>query len=79
MTEREAGHVECYSGHVYAQEPRALIWQDRRQPVTQIEARWRTPDGPAFQVATETGERFELHYLEREGRWLISPSETPRL
>ena len=24
--------VECYSGHTYAQEPRAFVWQGRRLP-----------------------------------------------
>jgi len=73
MTEQGADHVVCYSGHTYAQEPRALVWQGRRCPVAHIEARWRTPEGPAFQVAVEAGERFDLHYLERENRWLVLP------
>jgi len=73
MTEQEAGQVDCYSGHTYAQEPRAVIWQGRRYPVTRIEARWRTPDGPAFRVAVETGDRFNLCYVELESRWVISP------
>ena len=63
--------VECYSGHTYAQEPRALIWQDCRYCVAEIEARWRTPDGPAFRVRTGSGQRFDLHYHERQDHWAI--------
>jgi hypothetical protein len=36
-----------------------------------VEARWRTPQGPAFSVQTETGERFELRYDESDDRWTI--------
>jgi hypothetical protein len=64
--------VECYSGHTYAQEPRAVIWEGRRQPVAEIEARWRTPTGPVFRVRTESGNRFELDYHESEDRWSIT-------
>lgn len=63
--------VECYSGHTYAQEPRALVWQGERYLVACVEERWRTQEGPAFCVGTETGERFELHYHEHRDRWQI--------
>ena len=63
--------VECYSGHTYAQEPRAWTWQGRHYRAVHIEQRWRTPDGPAFRLRTEGGERFELRYHELEDRWLI--------
>lgn len=63
--------VECYSGHTYAQEPRALIWQGHRDPVIRLEKRWRTPEGPAFCVGTASGNRFELQYHELEDRWVI--------
>ena len=65
--------MECYSGHTYAQEPRAVVWQGRRFPVAGIERRWRTPEGPAFRVETEQGIPFELHYSEREKVWAIEP------
>ncbi len=71
MTEAEQGHVECYSGHTYAQEPRAVVWGARRYPVVEVEARWRTPTGPAFRVRTESGAQFELHYHQLEDRWTI--------
>jgi hypothetical protein len=73
MTELGMGQVECYSGHTYAQEPRAVIWHDRRYPVAVVGARWRTPRGPAFRIETDTGERFELQYTEEADTWSICP------
>lgn len=63
--------VECYSGHTFAQEPRAVIWQGCRYPIVLVEQRWRTPEGPSFRVRAEAGELFELSYLELEDRWAI--------
>jgi hypothetical protein len=71
MSELPPSQVECYSGHTHAQEPRALLWEGRRYAVTEVEARWRTPDGPVFRVRTEPGQRFDLHYYELEDRWAI--------
>jgi hypothetical protein len=64
--------VECYSGHTYAQEPRALTWEGCRYLVTEVEARWRTPDGPVFRVRTEPENRFDLHYHELVDQWTIT-------
>ena len=50
-----------------------MVWQGRRLPVTRIERRWRTPEGPAFCVETERGIPFELHYSELEDVWTIQP------
>jgi hypothetical protein len=71
MIELDADRVECYSGHAYAQEPRVVIWQGGRYPVACIEERWRTPEGPAFRLRSDSGLRFELHYHELEDRWTI--------
>lgn len=76
MTEQETGRVECYSGHTYAQEPRAVIWQGKRDLVAHIVARWRAPGGPIFRVQAESGQVFELRYSELEDRWAISKLET---
>jgi hypothetical protein len=70
-TEPDAVQVECFSGHTYAQEPRLLIWQGRRYPILRVEERWRTPDGPAFCVRADSGDRFELAYREVQDRWLL--------
>jgi hypothetical protein len=71
MAELEGVRVECYSGHMYAQEPRAFAWQGRRYAVVEVEARWRLPQGPAFRVRTGPEERCELHYNEADDRWTI--------
>jgi hypothetical protein len=63
--------VECYSGHTYAQEPRAVVWQGRRSLVTHVEGHWRTPEGPVFRVCLDSGERLELRYSELEDRWAV--------
>ena len=62
--------VECYSGHTYAQEPRVVVWQGFRVPVSRIERRWLTPDGPAFSVRLESGVTLYLVYVTLRDQWL---------
>lgn len=69
---REPIHVECYSGHTYAQEPRMIVWHGFRVPVVKIQRAWRTPIGPAFRVSLETGIVVDLFFDESNNRWLIS-------
>jgi hypothetical protein len=73
VTEQGSSLVECYSGHTYPQEPRVVVWQGSRLPVTHIERRWRRPRGPAFSVETEQGISFKLSYDERDDLWTIQP------
>jgi hypothetical protein len=63
--------VECYSGHTYAQEPRAFFWQGKRHVVQSVERMWRTPEGPHFLVCTEEGGFFELAYDETKDVWSV--------
>lgn len=63
--------VECYSGHTYAQEPRAFVWQGRRHVVQKVERAWRTPEGPHFQVVADDGDRYELAYNEQADTWSL--------
>jgi hypothetical protein len=63
--------VECYSGHTYAQEPRAFVWHGQRQVVQAVEMAWRTPEGTHFLVRTEESNSFELVYDEAEDVWSI--------
>jgi hypothetical protein len=71
MTEPPQDRVECYSGYTYAQEPRVVLWMGRRYPVSRVEARWQTPEGPAFLVRADQGDRFELRYNIGAGQWSI--------
>jgi len=63
--------VTCYSGHSYAQEPRAFTWQGKCRTVVAVERTWRTPSGPHFHVLTESGARFDLDYNEQNDEWLL--------
>ncbi len=63
--------VECYSGHTYAQEPRAFVWQGRRHVVQKVERVWRTPEGPHFRVITVDEDSFELAYNEQADTWSL--------
>ena len=63
--------VECHSGYTYAQEPRVVVWEGMRYPVTEVSRRWRQPEGPAFDVETEQGVTFSLLYLEVRDCWTV--------
>jgi hypothetical protein len=72
-------HVECYSGHTYAQEPRAVVWRGFRAAVSHIENTWRTPDGPVFRVRLEGGAVIDLQYVETSDEWLLADRLQPLL
>lgn len=63
--------VECYSGHTYAQEPRAFVWQGERHVIKQIWQTWREPSGLYFKVETESGVWCTLVYDETQDLWRI--------
>jgi hypothetical protein len=70
-------HVECYSSYTYAEEPRALEWNEQVFEVMRIVKRWRTPTGPVFRVEVTASKSqisrcVDLHYLELEDRWTMS-------
>jgi hypothetical protein len=64
-------HVECYSGHEYAERPMALYWEDERLQVTDVESSWITPEGKAFQVRLEDGRVCVLTYSSLTDDWSI--------
>ncbi len=63
--------VQCYSGHAYATEPRAIASPKGRQEVVAILRRWREPEGPAFRVQLEDGSMTTLLYNETSGHWYM--------
>jgi hypothetical protein len=73
-------HVECYSGHTYAQEPRAFEWEGRRYNVERVVKRWRTPAGPGFRVEVAgisdpnslISNPVDLTYLESTDQWTMA-------
>ena len=72
MKAEDGVQVECYSGHRYAQEPRAFTWQGQRYEVGRVAQALRTPRGPVFRVRTGDGRRFTLAYDEAGDRWVIT-------
>ena len=68
----EHNPVECLSGHTYAERPIALWWEGERLNIIEIEARWRIPGGRRFRVQAETGQIFDLCYIELQDEWRIS-------
>lgn len=71
MTSWAQIEVECYSGHTYAQQPRALTWRGERHEVKSVVRAWRSPDGPHFLVETDEGVVVALHYDEARDEWHI--------
>jgi len=67
----EEGQVEVYSGHTYAERPRAFTHGGRRHEVATVERAWRAPGERGFRVRTTTGERWELTYNEVQDRWFV--------
>jgi hypothetical protein len=63
--------VECYSGHTYAQEPRAFFFGNERRVVVSIRRRWREPAGPHFEVLADDKATYMLAYEEALDRWSV--------
>ena len=70
-------HVECYSGHTYAQEPRAIVWRGFHAVIAHVEHAWRTLDGPAFRVRLAGDAVVELQYVESSDTWLLADHLLP--
>ena len=64
--------VECYSGHTYAQEPRAFVVDNERRMVTLVRKRWHEPAGPRFEVLADDAATYVLAYDEATDRWHVS-------
>jgi len=61
--------VNCYSGYVYAEEPRSFIWQDKELRIKSVENAWQEPGRRLFRVVTEDGKLFKLCYNEADDQW----------
>ena len=72
MTASDDAMVECYSGHTYAQEPRAFSFGSARRTVMAIRKRWREPTGPCFRVLADDGAIYALAYDEAADQWHVS-------
>jgi hypothetical protein len=61
--------VRCYSGYLYAQQPRSFVWQQSELEVESVQAAWQEPGKRLFRVVTHDGRLFELCYNEPTDRW----------
>jgi hypothetical protein len=61
--------VKCYSGYVYAEEPRSFVWQEKELEIKSIEKAWQEPGKRLFKVVTENGKLFRLCYNETRDQW----------
>ena len=64
--------VKCYSGHIYAEEPRSFEWEGVAYEVDAIEKAWKEPGERYFKVRTGDNKFFQLCYNEVEERWSIT-------
>ena len=61
--------VQCYSGYIYAEEPRSFVWQDSELRIESILRTSQEPGKRLFRVITENGKSFQLSYDEATDRW----------
>jgi len=62
--------VRCYSGHIYAEEPRSFEWEGVEYEVEVVKA-WQEPGERHFKVKTGDNKLFQLCYNEAEERWSL--------
>ena len=63
--------VNCYSGHIYAEQPRSFLWEGIEHEVETIEKVWLEPGERHFQVRTKYNKMFQLCYNETEDQWSL--------
>jgi hypothetical protein len=61
--------VKCYSGYIYAEEPRSFVWQEKELGIKLVEKTWQEPGRRLFRVITQDGKLFELCYNETDDYW----------
>lgn len=63
--------VKCYSGHIYAEEPRSFEWEGVEYEVAGIERAWQEPGERHFLVKTRDNKLCQLCYNEAGERWSL--------
>jgi hypothetical protein len=61
--------VHCYSGYLYAEEPRSFVWQESELQIESVEEAWQEPGKRLFKVVAQDGRLFALCYNEATDRW----------
>ena len=67
-----SGEVWTYSGHTYADQPRALRWERQRLEISAVLDRWQSPGSKGFRVRSEDGRLFRLVYDEVSEEWDVN-------
>jgi len=76
MKASSSTRVQCYSGHTYAQEPRAFWQGAEHHTVERVLRRWREPAGPCFEILAHNGATYLLAYDETNDHWRVE-EQTP--
>jgi hypothetical protein len=61
--------VKCYSGYLYAEEPRSFVWQESELQIESVEEAWQEPGKRLFKVVAQDRTLFALCYSEATDRW----------
>lgn len=61
--------VKCYSGYLYAEEPRSFVWQESELQIESVEEAWQEPGKRLFKVVAQDRTLFALCYNEATDRW----------
>lgn len=61
--------VECHSGYAYPERPMALILENERLDIIEIQSEWRTLSGKHFRVRLVDDREVEVVYDENEDEW----------
>jgi hypothetical protein len=61
--------VKCYSGYLYAEQPRSFVWHEGELQIESVEEAWLEPDKRLFKVVTLDRRLFELCYNEATDQW----------
>ncbi len=69
--EKDSVEVNSYSGHTYAERPRAFRWQGIEYEVKEIEKSWQEPGERCFRIRTTDNKPFQLCYNEKVKQWSL--------
>ena len=61
--------MKCYSGYLYAEEPRSFVWQESELQIEAVEEAWQEPGKRLFKVVAQDRTLFALCYNEATDRW----------
>jgi hypothetical protein len=64
--------VKCYSGYLYAEEPRSFVWQESELQIESVEEAWQEPGKRLFKVVAQDRTLFALCYNEATDRWAVA-------